>query len=137
MVKTIIRDTMLLMKKSHPASKTDIQTARDLVDTLKANSHRCVGLAANMIGVHKNIIAVMILSVPVAMINPRMISHSAESYEVDEGCLSLDGTRKTTRYNTVEIEYYDLMMKKHRNTYSGFTAEIIQHELDHCNGIII
>ncbi len=137
MIKNIIHDTMLLMKKSKPASKADIQTARDLVDTLKANSYRCVGLAANMIGVHKNIIAVIILSVPVAMINPVMISHSEESYEAEEGCLSLEGTRKTTRYNTVEIEYYDMMMKKHRNTYTGFTAEIIQHELDHCSGIII
>ena len=90
-----------------------------------------------MIGVNKNIIAVFIGEIPVLMINPRLVSHSPESYETEEGCLSLTGTRKTSRWYSVEIEYYDMMMKKHRINYSGFTAEVIQHEMDHCNGVVI
>lgn len=137
MVREIVRDTVVLMKKSKPAVKADIGIAKDLLDTLTANSDRCVGLAANMIGEHKNIIAVQMGMVPVVMLNPKMISHSAESYETEEGCLSLSGVRKTKRWQEIEVTYDDMLMKRHRNRYTGFTAEIIQHEMDHCNGIII
>ena len=137
MVKEIIKDTLILMKKSERAGKHDLQTAKDLVDTLNANKERCVGLAANMIGENKNIIAVMIGIVPVVMIDPKIIRHSSESYEAEEGCLSFEGVRKTQRWYEIEVEYYDMMMKSHRNQYKGFTAQIIQHEIDHCNGIII
>ena len=137
MVREIIRDTFILMKKSERAGKEDLQTARDLLDTLNANRERCVGLAANMIGVNKNIIAVQMGIVPVIMINPVIISHSKESYETEEGCLSLDGVRTTKRWNEIEVEYEDMTMKKHKSKYKGLIAQIIQHETDHCNGIII
>ena len=137
MVREIVKDTFMLMKKSLPASRADLSAARDLLDTLKFHSAGCAGMAANMIGVNKNIIAVFIGEVPVVMLNPRVVSHSPESYDIEEGCVSLTGTRKTSRWYTVEVEYYDMMMKKHRINYSGFTAEVIQHEMDHCSGIII
>ena len=137
MVREIIKDTFILMKKSEKAEKEDLQTARDLLDTLNANRERCVGLAANMIGVNKNIIAVQMGIVPVIMINPVIISHSRESYETEEGCLSLDGVRMTKRWNEIEVEYEDMTLKKHKSKYKGFIAQIIQHETDHCNGIII
>ena len=137
MVREIVKYTMLLMRKASPASKADLTTARDLLDTLRYHAAGCAGMAANMIGVNKNIIAVFIGEIPVLMINPRLVSHSPESYETEEGCLSLTGTRKTSRWYSVEVEYYDMMMKKHRINYSGFTAEVIQHEMDHCNGVVI
>ncbi|MDD6490300.1 MAG: peptide deformylase [Clostridia bacterium] len=137
MVKNIVKDTMFLMQKSQTASKDDIQTARDLLDTLRANSEICVGLAANMIGLRKRIIAVQTGIIPVVMINPVITSHSQQSYETEEGCLSHTGTRKTIRWQSVEVEYYDINFKKHKNTYTDFTAQIIQHEIDHCNGILI
>ena len=90
-----------------------------------------------MIGENKNIIAVQMGIAAAVMINPEIVSHSAGSYETEEGCLSLEGVRKTKRWNEIEVEYYDMMMKKHRNKYKGFAAQIIQHEIDHCNGIII
>ena len=137
MVKEIIKDTMFLMQKSEPATKADIQTAYDLLDTLKANSEICVGLAANMIGVRKKIIAVQIGMIPVVIINPVITRHSQESYETEEGCLSHIGTRKTTRFKSIDLEYYDIGFKKKKQTFSDFTAQIIQHEIDHCNGILI
>ena len=98
MVRNIVKDTMFLMQKSEPATKADIQTAYDLLDTLTANSEICVGLAANMIGANKRIIAVQTGIMPVAMINPVIVKHSSESYETEEGCLSHIGTRKKIRY---------------------------------------
>ena len=137
MVREIIKDTFILMKKSERADKKDLQTARDLLDTLNANREICVGLAANMIGENKNIIAVQMGIIPVVMINPVIVRHSSGSYETEEGCLSLEGVRKTKRWNEIEVEYDDMMMKKHKNIYKGLAAQIIQHEIDHCNGIII
>lgn len=137
MERKIIKDVMFLKLKSSPAGKADIPTAIDLIDTLRANSSRCVGLAANMIGVRKNIIIVQTPAVPLVMMNPRMISHSEKCYEAEEGCLSLEGTRKTMRYESVEIEYIDMSMKRNKARFSGFTAQIIQHEMDHCMGKII
>ena len=137
MIRPIIRDTMLLGRGSVPAAKNDLQTARDLSDTLMAHADTCAGMAANMIGVLKTIIAVNMAGIPVVMINPRLVSHSAKSYETEEGCLSLPGTRPVTRWESIEVEYLDMTMTRHRGSYSGFTAQVIQHEMDHCKGVII
>ncbi len=128
---------MLLSQKSKPADKSDLQTATDLLDTLRANSDRCVGMAANMIGVLKRIIAVNTGMGYLIMLNPVITAKSKDSYETKEGCLSLLGERKTVRYQSISVEYQDLQMKKCRGTFSGYTAQIIQHEIDHCNGILI
>lgn len=137
MVRPICRDVMLLSRKSVAAGKEDIQTALDLADTLRANSARCVGMAANMIGVLKNIIAVQTDNGIVVMLNPVIVGHSKESYEASEGCLSLSGERMAVRYNSIAVEYRDLNMKKQRGMYKDFTAQIIQHEIDHLSGILI
>ena len=137
MVRPICRDVLLLSRKSEAAGKEDIQTAIDLADTLRANSSRCVGMAANMIGVLKNIIAVATDNGIVVMLNPVIVGHSKESYEASEGCLSLSGERTAKRYKSVAVEYRDLNMKKQRGMYTDFTAQIIQHEIDHLSGIII
>ena len=137
MERPIIRDTMLLMKKAAPAGKEDIPAAIDLRDTLLAHSADCAGLAANMIGVNKSIIAFFAAGVPVVMLNPRITAHSAESFETEEGCLSLSGVRRTVRYRQITVEYQDLLMKKRRAVYSGYIAQVIQHETDHLNGILI
>ena len=136
MVKTIVKDVLFLGQKSEPATKEDVQVAIDLQDTLKANRAGCVGLAANMIGVKKNIIIVNMGIVDVVMFNPIIIKKDT-SYETEEGCLSLDGVRKTTRYENIEVEYYDMQWKKQTIKLSGWTAQICQHECDHLNGIII
>ena len=136
MVKTIVRDVLFLVQKSEPAGKEDKQTAMDLLDTLRANKHRCVGLAANMIGVKKRIIAVDLGFVEIVMFNP-VITKKAKPYEAEEGCLSLDGVRKTTRFQEIEVTYLDMDFKKQRQKYSGWTAQIIQHECDHLEGILI
>ncbi len=136
MIKSIVKD-ILIFKKAEIATKDDIQTATDLADTLKANSDRCVGMAANMIGVNKRIISFSVGFAVVTMINPVITKKSKESYTAEEGCLCLDGVRKATRYNSVEVEYLDTSFKKCKGTYSGFTAQIIQHEIDHCDGIVI
>lgn len=136
MVKDIVRDVMFLGVKSEKAVKEDIQVAIDLLDTLKANRERCVGLAANMIGVRKCVIAISLGIMDIAMLNPVILSKSGE-YETEEGCLSLDGTRPCTRYEQIEVEYMDMNWVKKKQKFSGFPAEIIQHEIDHCNGIII
>jgi len=137
MIRPIMRDVVFLSKKSLPATKADLQVCRDLVDTLKAYENECVGMAANMIGVSKRIIIVHTPLAPIVMLNPVIVSHSAESYEAAEGCLSLLGQRKTKRWESVTVEYEDMSFEKKSGTYSGFTAQIIQHEIDHLNGIII
>ena len=137
MVRPICRDVLLLSRKSEAAGKEDIQTAIDLADTLRANSSRCVGMAANMIGVLKNIIAVATDNGIVVMLNPVIVGHSKESYEASEGCLSLSGERTAKRYKSVAVEYRDLNMKKQRGMYTDFAAQIIQHEIDHLSGILI
>ena len=136
MVKPIMRDIFFLNQKSEPAMKEDIQTAVDLLDTLKAHEDGCVGMAANMIGVKKCIIAVNMGFMNVAMFNPRIVKKSG-SYQTEEGCLSLIGVRPCTRYQEIELEYQDMNWKKQRQKYTGWIAQIIQHEVDHCNGIII
>ena len=136
MVKNIVRDVFFLGQKSTPATKADIQVGIDLQDTLRANRERCVGLAANMIGVTKNIIIVNMGFVDVVMFNP-VITKKDTPYETEEGCLSLDGVRKTTRYENIVVEYYDRQWKKQTMKLSGWTAQICQHEVDHLSGIII
>lgn len=136
MVKPIMKDIFFLNQKSEPATKADMQVVQDLLDTLKANEAGCVGLAANMIGVKKRIIAVSMGFVNVAMLNP-VITKKSGAYETEEGCLSLTGVRKTTRYQEIEVEYFDQSWKKHKQKYTGWIAQIIQHECDHLEGIII
>lgn len=136
MIKPIMKDVLFLGQKSEPATKDDINVVTDLMDTLQANLDGCVGMAANMIGVKKRIIVFAAGTLIVPMINP-VITKKKNSYETEESCLSLTGFRKTTRYETIEVEYLDRNFKKHKETFNGFIAQIIQHEVDHCDGIII
>ncbi len=136
MIKPIVRDTFFLSQKSVPASQSDFQVGQDLRDTLKANKDRCVGMAANMIGAAKRIIIVTMGPLDVVMYNPVILTKTGQ-FEAEEGCLSLEGIRKTKRYKSIEIEYYDDLWKKRKQKYSGWIAQIIQHEIDHLNGIII
>ena len=136
MIRKIIKD-VFIFRKAEPAERADLQTAVDLADTLRANSDICVGMAANMIGINKRIIAFYAGPMIMVILNPRIISRSFESYEAEESCLSLDGVRKALRYREIEVEFYDLSFRKHRQSFSGFTAQIIQHEIDHCDGKVI
>ena len=136
MIKPICKDVLLLSQKAEPATQADLPIAQDLLDTLKANEAGCVGMAANMIGVKKSIIAVNMGFVNVAMLNPVIVKKKSP-YETEEGCLSLVGVRKTKRYQEIEVEYYDMNWKKQTGKYTGWIAQIIQHECDHLHGIII
>ncbi len=136
MVKSIVKDALFLGQKSELAIQEDAAVIDDLLDTLKANAEHCVGLAANMIGIKKRIIVYSVGMTGVPMINPVIIK-KAKPYEMEEGCLSLLGVRKTTRYEFIEVDYLDRSFKKQRQTFTGWTAQIIQHEIDHCDGIII
>lgn len=136
MIKPIVKDVLFLGEKSTMATKDDIQVVNDLIDTLRANLDGCVGMAANMIGVKKNIIVFAMGEMIVPMINSVIIKKE-NSYITEESCLSLEGFRQTKRYETIEVEYLDKNFKKQKNTFHGFVAQIIQHEVDHCNGIII
>ncbi len=136
MVKKIVRDILFLGQKSETATREDIQIGIDLQDTLKANRAGCVGLAANMIGIKKNVIIVNIGFVDIVMFNP-VITKKDTPYETEEGCLSLDGVRKTKRYENIVVEYYDMQWKKQVMELSGWAAQICQHEVDHLNGVII
>jgi peptide deformylase len=137
MVKEIVHDPMFLGQKSVDATEDDKQVAVDLLDTLRANLENCVGMAANMIGVKKNIIAISVGLGQFVMINPVILKKS-KPYDTEESCLSLlGGPRKCKRYEEIEVEYLDFNWKKQRQKYSGWTAQIIQHEVDHCNGVLI
>ena len=124
------------MKKALPATEADRQVVTDLIDTLRANRDICVGMAANMIGVNKAIIVVAAGPFQFAMVNPVITGKSGE-YKTEEGCLSLDGVRQCTRYEEIEVDYLDADFKPKHGKYSGYTAQIIQHEIDHCNGVVI
>ena len=137
MVRPIITDTLFLRQKSTPATAADRSVAQDLLDTLQANADRCVGMAANMIGVNKRIIVVAIGPISVAMLNPAIAKRSGTAYEAQEGCLSLSGTRPAKRYPRITVSYEDMQGRKQRQEFSGFTAQIIQHEMDHLEGILI
>ena len=136
MVKPIMRDLFFLRQKAEKATKGDFPVAIDLLDTLKAHEDGCVGMAANMIGIKKRVIIVNIGLVDVVMFNPVMLRKDTP-YETEEGCLSLTGVRKTTRYENIEVEYYDMDWKKQKMKLSGWPAQICQHEMDHLKGIII
>ena len=136
MIRPIVHDPLFLARPSVPATEADLPVANDLIDTLRANLDRCVGMAANMIGERKRIIAMARGPVVVAMLNPKILSGSGE-YETEEGCLSLEGVRKTTRYRSIRLSWQDMQMKEHTGTLDGFQAQIIQHEVDHCNGVLI
>ena len=136
MVKEIVKDVMFLSQKAEKATEKDKYIATDLLDTLKANKDRCVGLAANMIGYNKSIIRVSGGLYNFVMINPIITDRSGE-YQTEEGCLSLIGERKCKRYKEIEVDYLDMNFNKQHGKYTEFVAEIIQHEIDHTNGIII
>lgn len=136
MVKEIVKDLMFLSQKAEKATEKDKYIANDLIDTLKANMDRCVGLAANMIGYNKAIICVSSGMYDFVMINPVITSRNGE-YETEESCLSLIGERKCKRYKEIEVDYLDINFNKQHGKYTEFVAEIIQHEIDHTNGIII
>ena len=136
MVKELMHDQIFLAGKSEFATKEDLQVAQDLLDTLMAHKDNCVGMAANMIGVRKRIIAFMSGPFCMGMMNPEIIGRF-DPYQTEEGCLSLDGVRKTIRYQKIEVEYQDRSFQKRKTVYTGWIAQIIQHEVDHCNGILI
>lgn len=136
MVKKIVKGTHIFAAKAQPATAADKQTVTDLLDTLRANLDHCVGMAANMIGINKAVIVVAAGPFQFAMVNPVITKKSGE-YQTEEGCLSLDGVRSCTWYQEIEVDYLDQNFQAQHGKYSGWTAQIIQHEIDHCNGIII
>ena len=138
MIRSIMKDEFFLAQKSVPAvnCEEDIQVARDLLETLEAHKEGCVGMAANMIGVSKRIIAFDNEGSYMVMFNPEIVKCS-DRYEAEEGCLSLTGTRKTKRWKSIKVQYQNEQFQTRFKTFTGWTAQIIQHEIDHCNGIII
>lgn len=136
MIKAVVKDILFLEQKSELATKDDVEVINDLIDTLSANLDHCVGMAANMIGVKKRILVFSVGEMIIPMANPVILKKEIP-YEADESCLSLEGFRKTTRYEKIEVEYLDRNFKKHKQVFTGFTAQIIQHEVDHFEGIII
>ena len=136
-IKEIVKDQFQLSQKSAIATKEDLDIITDLLDTIKANHDHCVGMAANMIGANKRIIVVNDNNKYIIMINPEVLKFSGKLYETEEGCLSRIGVKKTKRYEKIKVSYFDEDFKKKIKTYQGFTAQIIQHEIDHCNGILI
>lgn len=136
MVKDIVRDTLFLSQKSTVTTKDDAQVVRDLQDTLKAHRQTCVGMAANMIGYKKRTIIVSLGIMDMIMHNPVILSKKGE-YETEEGCLSLSGQRATKRYREIEVEFEDINFKKQKQVFRDRVAQIIQHEMDHLEGILI
>ena len=136
MVRDIMRDEMFLSMKSTDADKNDLRIGYDLLDTLKYNKEKCVGMAANMIGERKNIIVFDNEGEYMLMFNPIIVKKS-DAYETEEGCLSLEGVRKTKRYKNIKVQYQNEKFETRFKSFKGWTAQIIQHEIDHCNGIII
>lgn len=137
MVKELVHDPILLAMKSETAAKDDLQTAQDLADTLSAHKASCVGMAANMIGVRKRIIVFDNGGEYMTMLNPEILKRS-EPYETEEGCLSLlGGPRKCKRYKSVKVKWQTVDFQTRIKTFTGFTAQIIQHEIDHCDGVLI
>ena len=136
MVQPIMKDEAFLAIPSEPATMDDLQVAQDLLDTLTAHAEGCVGMAANMIGVSKRIIVFDNEGTYMVMFNPEIVKAS-DRYETEEGCLSLVGRRTTKRYKSIKVKYQNADFQTRFKTYTGWTAQIIQHEIDHCNGIII
>ena len=136
MVREIMKDQFFLSMKSAPATAEDLDVARDLLETLEANAAGCVGMAANMIGVAKRIIAFDNEGTYMVMFNPEIVKQDGP-YTAEEGCLSLPGTRSAKRYRSIKVKYQNETFQTRFKTFSGWTAQIIQHEIDHCNGILI
>ena len=136
MERPIVKDPIFLAQKSLPAGKEDLPAAQDLMDTLAAHRSGCVGMAGNMIGVLRRIIVFTDGGTDTVMLNPEIVRASG-LYEAEEGCLSLTGTRKTKRYRSIKVKYQTMELQTRFKTYEGWTAQIIQHEIDHCNGILI
>ena len=136
MIREICKDEAFLAQKAQPATADDLGLAQDLLETLEAHREGCVGMAANMIGVNKRIIAFDNEGTYMAMFNPEIVKQSGP-YQAEEGCLSLTGTRKTKRFQSIKVQYQNEKFQTRFKTFTGWTAEIIQHEIDHCEGIII
>lgn len=137
MIRELMHDPIFLAQKSRPATKEDLPIAQDLLDTLAFHKDGCVGMAANMIGMTKRIIVFDNEGTYMTMLNPEILKAS-EEYETEEGCLSLlGGPRKTKRFRKIKVQYQNLQMQVRIKTFTGWTAQIIQHEIDHCNGILI
>ncbi len=136
MIRDICRDETFLAQRAERAGLEDLETARDLLDTLAAHKEGCVGMAANMIGVNKRIIAFDNEGEYMVMLNPVIVKQSGP-YETEEGCLSLTGRRKTKRFQTIKVQWQNEKLQTRLKTFTGWTAEIIQHEIDHCDGILI
>ena len=136
MIKEIMKNEVFLAQKAEPAAAEDLPVAQDLLDTLAANKERCVGMAANMIGVNKRIIVFDNEGTYMVMFNPEIIKRSGP-YQAEEGCLSLAGTRPAKRWQSIKVRYQNEKFQERFKTFTGWTAQIIQHEVDHCEGIII
>ena len=136
MIREICKDEAFLSQRAEPAMVDDLSVAQDLLETLEAHREGCVGMAANMIGVNKRIIVFDNEGSYMAMFNPEIVKQSGP-YEAEEGCLSLNGTRKTKRFRSVKVQYQNAKFQIRLKTFTGWTAEIIQHEIDHCEGILI
>lgn len=136
MIRPIVKMPVLLSTPSVDATPLDAAVGQDLLDTLAAHAHECVGLAANMIGVRKRVIVASCASGAVLMYNPEIIEASGE-YQTEESCLSLEGTRPCTRFKRIKVAYLDASFAPRVKSFSGFEAQIIQHEIDHCNGVVI
>ncbi|MDO5292813.1 MAG: peptide deformylase [bacterium] len=137
MVREIVKDTERLKAKAVEATKDDLYVIDDMIDTAKANIDICVGLAANQIGESARIIIVKMRKQFIPLVNPKIVRHSQATYEAEEACLSHEGTKRTMRYSTIEVEYRDRNFRKKTQSFNGFVAQVIQHEMDHCEGILI
>lgn len=137
MIREIVKDTFFLSQKSEPATRQDQPVIQDLLDTVRANADRCVGMAANMIGERKTILVAQVGKDYLVMVNPKIVDHSKQCYETEESCLSLTGQRPVKRYSVIVVEYLDRKFKRKKQTFRDFEAQIIQHEMNHFNGILI
>lgn len=137
MIREIVKDTFFLSQKSEPATRQDQPVIQDLLDTVRANADRCVGMAANMIGERKTILVAQAGKDYLVMVNPKIVDYSKQCYETEESCLSLTGQRPVKRYSVIVVEYLDRKFKRKKQTFRDFEAQIIQHEMDHFEGIII
>ncbi len=136
MIQPIVKDPFILSRKSVPATNRDQDVIRDLEDTLRAHQDHCIGMAANMIGQLKRIMIVSDGKVPLVLVNPKILARS-DPYETEEGCLSLEGVRPVTRYRKIVVSYQDRKFRSQKKTFTGITAQAIQHEYDHMDGILI
>ena len=137
MIREIVKDTFFLSQKSEPATRQDQPVIQDLLDTVRANADRCVGMAANMIGERKTILVAQAGKDYLVMVNPKIVDHSKQCYETEESCLSLTGQRPVKRYSVIVVEYLDRKFKRKKQTFRDFEIQISQHAMDHFEGIII